>query len=577
MHNIRDLHLDGINKEDIVDRIYFHGCHTVSNSYNSESDAVSVKEKVLLKDGRLIDNIRLLVDYERPFWITNPPFRNHKQKKERELVNHLTEFKSTDRLLVENIKRALGNFYLGNTMRDVCNNPYIYGTDIPIESLVKKDYEKDRKTSEQHPYSYGTFDIETYTADYEFMDQPIMGTTVTGKVIQTTVHNHFIRQFGDKAEKLIRNKVDELIGHHVKKLGLNLELEFVNDPGAVAKRSIERIHETDVDIIGIWNMDFDIPRVVETLVNYGYDPAEVFSDPKIPKEFKKFDYNKGPTIKKTEAGKETPIPFHERWNTASFPAKWTVLDAMCVYFRLRRVGGNESGGYGLDAVLQRNIDMGKLKFEEADGYVRKAWHDFMQTNYPIEYIVYNIFDSLGMYILEEKNKDIQVNFPLLCGVTPFKTASSNPKKFCDDLHFDLLESKSDEGPSVLGSTGRQMVVEEDDNVVDRKGWVLTLQANMMERNGVNFIKDMEGLKPSFFIHVSDLDIEGTYPNEQVAFNISKETTRYEVISIEGVDWENRRRFGVQLNAGETNAGNLCPNLFKLPNYTELLDKFLESN
>lgn len=575
MHNIVDLYLDSINKDDIVDRVYFHSTHSVSSKHNSESDAITVKEKIILKDNTVIDNLRVLVDYERPFWITKPEFRNHKQKKERELISRLTEFRSNERLLPENIKRALGNFYLGNTMRDICNNPYIYGTDIPIEALVKKDYELSRKTQNVYPFLYGTYDIETYTADETYRDQPIMATTVTNKVIQTTVHSHFIRQYGDRAKTLIKNKFEELLGHVVKDMNLELKIEIVEDPGQVAKRSIEKIHETDVDIIGIWNMDFDIPRVVDTLIQYGHAPEDVFSDPRVPREFAKFEYFKGPTIKKAESGKMTPISPHERWNSASFPAKWTVLDAMCVYYRLRKVGGNESGGYGLDAVLKRNINMGKLKFSEADGYIKLAWHNFMQTHYPIEYIIYNIFDSLGMLLLENKTKDIQINFPLLCGYTPFRTCSSNPKKFCDDLYFDLLENKGQEGQSILGSTGRQMVVDEDEKVVDRRGWVLTLQANMMERKGVNIIRDMPDLRSNFYIHVSDLDIEGTYPSEQVAFNISKETTRYEVLSIEGVDWDNRRRFGVQLNAGEMNAGSLCPALFKLPTYPDLLEMFKE--
>lgn len=576
MHNIYDLYTDGINKEDIVDRVYFHSTHSNSSKFGSESDAVTVKEKLILKDGSVIDNLRVFVDYERPFWITKPEFRNHKQKKERELISKLTEFRSNERMLVENIKRALGNFYLGNTIRDVCNNPYIYGTDVPIESLIKKDYEVSRKTDRSFSFSYGTYDIETYTADETYKDQPIMATTVTNKVIQTTVHSHFVRQFGDRAIPLIQNKFNELLGHIVKDMNLDLQIEIVPDPGQVAKRSIEKIHETDVDIIGIWNMDFDIPRVIDTLVYYGHSVEDVFSDPRIPREFTKFEYTRGPTIKKTEAGKMTPISPHERWNIASFPAKWTVLDAMCVYYRLRRVGGNESGGYGLDAVLTRNINMGKLKFTEADKYIKLAWHNFMQTNYPIEYIIYNIFDSLGMLLLENKTKDIQVNFPLLCSYTPFRTSSSNPKKFCDELHFDLLDNKDDEGQSVLGSTGRQMTTEEDEKVVDRRGWVMTLQASMMERKGVNPITDIPGLKSNFYIHVSDLDLEGTYPNEQVAFNLSKETTRYEVLSIEGVDWENRRRYGVQLNAGEANAGSLCPAFFKLPTYPDLLDMFNKS-
>jgi len=567
------MNSEQFNPDDVVDRIFIHACHTKSTKYNSEDDAIFVKEKLVMKDGSLVDNHRRIENYERSFWITKPPFRNHNQKKERELIDHVTEFKTTERLMPVNIKRAMGNFYLGETMRDICNNPYIYGTDIPVESLVKKDYDRARTTGKNIKLEYGAYDIETYMADPVFKDDPIMATTVTNKLIHTTVHAHFLRQFGNRAEGLIRAKLQELLGEHITTLGLTFELEIVDDPGIVARRSIEKIHEIPIDIVAIWNMDFDIPRIIDTLCKYGHSPELVFSDPNVPKEFASFEYHRGPTSRKADSGKITPIAFHERWNSVAFPAKWTVLDAMHVYWRLRKVDGNESGGYGLDAVLNRNINMGKLKFEEADGYVRGAWHIFMQNNYPIEYIVYNIFDCLGMVLLDNKTKDIQLNFPLLCGITTYKNYSSNPKKFCDELHFDVLDNVEDEGSTVLGSTGRNMLIDEDEGVVDKRGWVMTLPSFMMERRGVNFIDDIQGVPSNVYIHVSDLDIEGTYPSEQVAFNMSKETTRYEVIEIEGVDWDSRRRLGVQLNAGEANAGSLGVQLFGLPHYCDLLDMF----
>jgi hypothetical protein len=562
--------------ENVIDTIFINACHTISKS-NDEDDAIFVSEKLLLENGGFKSNLRMLENYERPFWITKINNRNHEQKKERELLSRLDKYTSTERNLVTNIKRALRNFYLGNTLKEVSSSPYLYGTDIPITSIIKHNYNKQRKTDLAFKYSYGTFDFETYVLDNEFKNDPIVATTVTNSVIQTTVHAYFLRKYGPDAEDLLKSKLDELLGTYIKDLNLTFNLEIVENPGLVAKNAIEKIHELPIDIIGIWNLDFDIPKAAETLVKYGFDPARVFSDPGVPDKYTRFTYNKGQTVRNKDNGTSTPIPFHERWNTATFPAKWVPLCAMAIYAKLRKVSGNESGGYGLDAVLKRNLNLGKLKFDVADKYVRLAWHKFMQEHYPIEYIVYNIFDSLSMLMLENKTNDIQMNFPLLCGVTPFEFSNSNPKKFCHDLEFDLQENTIDEGPSVLGTTSRNMELEIDAGIVDKVGWVQTLAANMMERKGVNFISDIKDLNTTVFIHNSDLDTEGTYPSEQVAFNMSKETTRFEVTDIEGLGWEDRRRFGILYNAPEMNAGRLAPAFFKLPDYNELLDMFNVKN
>lgn len=561
-----------IDESKIKDRIFRHANVVFSSRYDSQDDCVFVKEKLVMEDGSIVDNLRPIENYERKFWVTKERFRNHKQKKEREMMDKLQEYRSTQRLLPENAKRALGNHYLGNTLREVGNSPYLYGTDIDVESIVADEYEKNRTTDTDLLYEYGAYDIETYVSDQQFMNDPNMASLVTNNVIQTTVHRHFVRQFGEeKARELITNLLYKELGDDIKALGLTFELEFVDDPGMVSRRSIERIHETSCDIVGIWNIDFDIPRTLDTLLKYGHSPEDVFSDPGVPRHYKYFRYVQGPKVRMTDAGKALPLAPAEQWHYAIYPAKWNLVDSMCVYADLRKAGGKEP--YGLDPVLKKNLKgRGKLKFNKADHLKNLEWHVFMQENYPIEYIIYNIFDCLGMILLDNQIKDMCVNFPLLIGKSHISKAMSNPKKFCTDVFFRLLEK---EEPSVLGSTGRKeaMILEIDEKLPDKRGWIMTLSADMSERAGINIFSDVPDLPSNVFIHNSDLDIEGTYPNEQVAYNVSKETTRYEVISIDGVGWEQRRRWGVLMNAGEVNCMQLAKDLFKFPTMDALLEDF----
>lgn len=59
------------------------------------------------------------------------------------------------------------------------------------------------------------------------------------------------------------------------------------------------------------------------------------------------------------------------------------------------------------------------------------------------------------------------------------------------------------------------------------------------------------------------------PNGQAVFNISKGTTRTELISIEGIDEEVFRMHGMNLSGGSTNALAYCQAMFGFPTLTEL--------
>lgn len=63
------------------------------------------------------------------------------------------------------------------------------------------------------------------------------------------------------------------------------------------------------------------------------------------------------------------------------------------------------------------------------------------------------------------------------------------------------------------------------------------------------------------------------PNGEVVFNISKETTKKELISIEGVTENVRRLQGINLSGGATNAVEFCTSMFKMPNLPQLLEAY----
>lgn len=66
-----------------------------------------------------------------------------------------------------------------------------------------------------------------------------------------------------------------------------------------------------------------------------------------------------------------------------------------------------------------------------------------------------------------------------------------------------------------------------------------------------------------------LDVSASYPNGGVCFNISRDTTRRELIQIEGVSEQMQRMQGINLSSGATNALEVCQHLFGMPSLEEL--------
>lgn len=73
----------------------------------------------------------------------------------------------------------------------------------------------------------------------------------------------------------------------------------------------------------------------------------------------------------------------------------------------------------------------------------------------------------------------------------------------------------------------------------------------------------------------DADILQAYPSGEVVLNISKETTFIEVCSIDGVPEDARRRAGINLTGGKTNAIEICNDILNMPYIDEVLDAFRE--
>jgi hypothetical protein len=74
-----------------------------------------------------------------------------------------------------------------------------------------------------------------------------------------------------------------------------------------------------------------------------------------------------------------------------------------------------------------------------------------------------------------------------------------------------------------------------------------------------------------------LDVSASYPSGEVALNISKGTTKKELISISGVSEFQRRMQGINLSGGPTNAAEFCQHVLDAPKFEKFLELYMEEH
>lgn len=555
-----------------------------ANDYSGD-DLIVVKEYIHQPDGQRIPNLRFIKNYKKPVYIHKEGYRNYQQKRVWKPKSEMDVYWTTETNLVDTIKRAL-RMPLGMYMplKQVCRSPYVYGSDISTTSLIKKMY-KDKFPTAVSNASVAVIDIETnvksargeiIAISLTFKNKAIIATTKDFIGTMVAPVETFYKKL-DEITPEVRKPYEDIIviekGKEVKKrINRQCEVEFIIAP-TPARAIIEvfkRAHEWKPDFITGWNiMGFDIPRIVSDLEYEGYNPADVLSDPSVEKRFRNYRYHGGPTV----SPRGVPYAGYEQWHWVNVPASFFFIDAMCLFYQVRR-GGPLEENYKLETILQKYIGRGKVGIKEADHLDGIDLHRFMQEKYKIEYLVYNLFDCIGVEILDETTKDICQTFPILAGVSDFGNYTSNPKRLADALHFFVQENMEFNG--VLGTASDQLKTDLDKYVPSLDGWIVALATERLLETGLDNIKEIPGIYTKMHGASSDIDISAGYPNIEITTNMSKDTTVHELTAIEGLTNEEQRVIGLNILGGKVNSIGVATKLFRLPQPRTMYEAYLAS-
>ena len=484
------------SKEDIVGVECRHVFYVPPpKSIRGAEDYHLAKEIIHLKDGRKVPNVRLWRNFKRRYWIARPAHRKYQQKKEWEDVRKLQEFKARQCDLKDSIARSLGIHNFQGGIRKLQNNPYIYGSDILSTSVVKREIYRDRFPNLNTPSSIAICDTET---DMIHGHERVIMTTISFKdKAFTTITKDYLKRHPNAVEK-IHELAAKYVGGIMEARKLKWEIQIVENDIDSLYYCIQKAHEWKPDFLTFWNMDFDITKILQAFERENINPADVFCDPIIPRQWRYFNYIRGSAQKVTASGKVTPIKPAARWHTVDCPASFYVIDAMCVFRQIRN-GQAERQSYALDAILKSELKgVQKLKFEEANHMQAAEWHIFMQRHFELEYVVYNLFDCICVELLDEKTRDLSTSFPSGAGDTDFRKFNSQPRKLCDKLHYFAMARGQ-----IMACTGDEMEHEYDKLTVGLNDWIVMLPAHMVADTGLRIIEESPNLPTKIFLHGGD--------------------------------------------------------------------------
>lgn len=550
-----------------------HARYFLPNNKETKGDVVLVKGVEHYEDGTSKKVIKPISNYKRSFYITKPAFRNHKEKKEWEKESRLQKFSCLQRDLPYAIRRAFGEIPSQHERYEmVARSPYLYGADTSTSTLIKNrlDAKMRDKGFDNTPYEIMALDLET---------DVVRGTgeIITGAVVNLDVaYCYYTQAYEDQGlsardlKERTFEKIKELLSPRIDISNIKFVIEKVENPVDVSIQLLARIHEHNPDILAIWNMTFDINKIIESFEDANLDIADYFCHPSVPREYRQFKFVEAPLSRVTASGKKQTKHVAELWHKVICPNGFITIDAMCFY-KLARVAKGMQSSYSLDYITGMEGVGGKLKFDIGEMPMLK-WHQEMSTKWKAEYLAYNIYDCLVMCQLDDVTKDLQIVLPMLCGHSDFDKFTSTPRRLSDDVEFECRKRGL-----VMGTTSDNMETELDRLVVGMDQWIVTLPAHHMHPvAGLNVFGDTDSWIPSGIItHGADSDARAAYPNTGIAFNISKENTLTELYKIEGMSSKQFRVIGINLTSARLNSGEICEMTMKCPSLLELGAAFEE--
>lgn len=557
----------------IIGRACKHAFQTF-HKYNKDDDLITAKITNYYDDGSEEDMLYLKENFKRPFYIVLPKYQNFKDKKDYIEINKVKKYESNQARLGLNISKVL----FGRPDRNVdlgmlFNNQFIFGcNEAPAVVFKQLFYDKFPEQQNKAYYRVAAYDVEAYVTEDGVGDTNMASITCEKDVVWVGLRS-FFREDKDDAtilRKLKEAEKEYLDQDYLKKYNINIKYILADTPGELTAKIIQHWHEIKPDYVVSWNANFDMEQNEKMLLEEGYNPASIYSDPKIPEVYKGYVYYKGREFKRKVDGSTSPLDPQERFPVLRAPASWQWFDGMSFY-AISRTAKGKKDSYALQYTAEQEGIKGKLYTKEGQHLINGSvdWHKYMQDKFPYIYAMYNIQDNFVIEDLNRATNDYSLALPSLITSSELPSYQSQPTLISDELSFIALKHGY-----VWGTVGRARDEEFKKLRPDLKDWIALLHTELNENNGIPLYAGLPKIKSRGHGATDDIDVTAAYPHAQITLNVSNKTTKIEVCNIDGLNRIEFRRLGVNYASSPTaNATTLAKTIYNMPSLIEIGDLY----
>ena len=425
--------------------------------------------------------------------------------------------------------------------------PYVYGADYDVRVWYRYKWMESFDNSRPKILSKGFLDIEVDTLESPGFPDPafdpidlvtftdithnnsytfiLIGRECKPKDLDGMTYEERVKELERRALYEERHKQEDYWLDHQDELlekvhekfddsypNMDYHFYFYKDERKMLVHLWQLINKLKLDFVGIWNISFDMPYMMDRMEVLGLDPKEVMCHPDFPV---KECYFKKDTI--NFAVKNKSDFFHISSYTVFF-------DQMILYAAIRK-GQAELRSNKLNYIAQREIGDEKLDYSE-DGNLKvlgyKNW---------LRYFLYNIKDVLLQKGIEERTTDVDTYYVTSYqNITPYEDEFKQTKKLRNVQYLFYLRNNLVPGENVNGFMYNYESKEsddddEDDDDVKFEG-ALVGNPLLIDNFGVKMFGKCTN---NIFRFNIDFDMSAFYPSTIFAMNIDPSTLIFKMI------------------------------------------------
>lgn len=286
---------------------------------------------------------------------------------------------------------------------------------------------------------------------------------------------------------------------------------FYKDERKMLVHLFQLINKLKLDIVGVWNISFDIPYLINRMEVLGLDPKEVMCHPDFPV---KQCYFKKDTI--NFAVKNKSDFFHL--------SSYTIfVDQMIIYAAIRK-GQAELRSNKLTYIAKREIGDEKLDYSEEGDLKTLGYKNWLL------YFLYNIKDVLLQKGIEERTTDLDTYYiTSYQNITPYESEFKQTVKLRNVQYLFYLRNNLVPGENVNGFMyNNETREDDDDDDEDDVKFEGALVGNplLIDNFGVKLFGKRTN---NIFAFNIDFDMSSFYPSTIFAMNIDPSTLIFKMI------------------------------------------------